>query len=653
VYKHSSATNPAHNSDYNWTQSQEEPCKSGPAASPTGKKPSGWFRYGNMRVEAAVFLLIAMTFAAVLNHEAVTGRQFDIMARAGQYFPFNFSDGEAGGASSVTATKGKPFAWTCTLREGAQYLYCGSGIQFAGQGQDASVDFAKYSEVTIHLDYRGTGDHLRVLLQSTAQSTFGGALKKGETIPYVAEIAVVQGANEIHIGRDAFMVEPWWLTAHHLTADQVGTAMDHIVSFAFSSPPQTPTGRFDVSVTRAEFHGVTVSTAQWYLILLGVWLVLTGGFLVFRFLNMRKVYEARQGRQLAEARVLGNARASAEAASEAKSQFLANMSHELRTPLNAIIGYAQLIKDNQSSARDRAAVQTIEQSGEHLLLMISDILDIAKVESGHLELLSNAFDLKACVQSVTQMVRLRAEEKGLAFTVSLGTQVPLRIMGDQKRLRQVLINVIGNAIKFTPSGQVSLTVDLDTSIASRPRLKVVISDSGVGIEETNLDRIFRPFEQAGNAIDRSGGTGLGLSITHKIVEMMGGEITVSSEVGVGSTFTISLPFEAPTAESEDLLTTAETILDFGSAQTMAGPPPTQPAQEVGEMVAPSTIILERLLGYARAGNLRAIRREIPDIIAGGKQFEPFAERLDELAARYQSPAVLRLIEKYTEQSKVA
>lgn len=607
-----------------------------------------WLHYSNLKVEAAIFLLIALTFAAVLGQKAITSRHLDLTSRVGQYYPFVYGDKDDGGNSTIDHDTTKPLTWTCDLREGAKFVYCGYGLQFEAPGKGKGIDFSKYKNVTIRLTYHGVGDHLRLLLQSTAPATLGSKVKPGETMPFVAEFPVTQGINEIHLNAEQFAVEQWWLTSHGVTAEEAGTDMDDIVSLAFSSGSQTPHGRFDVKVTSLEFHGVSLSTDQWYLIILGIWLVLTGGFLVFRFLGMRRLYEARQRRQAEESRVLAEARAAAEAASSAKSQFLANMSHELRTPLNAILGYAQLLKTTKASERDLAALQTIEHSGEHLLTMITDILDIAKVEAGRLELLPGVFDIRQCVLSVAQMVRLRAEEKGLLFTVNIADDVPNLVMADQKRIRQVLINLLGNAIKFTPSGEVRLEVSCVASATDDTGLRFCVTDTGVGISPDQLQRIFQPFEQAGNAIDKSGGTGLGLSITYHIVQMMGGDIRVESGIGSGSRFIVEAPFGRADEEMARL-EAPDAVVDM--SDDSASPLPE--TEDASPLLAPFGPQLDHLLFLARAGNLRAIRKAVPEIIAAGPEYRGFAERLDSLAAAYQSPAVLRLIEDAAKERDAA
>nr|WP_269816533.1 ATP-binding protein [Caulobacter hibisci] len=268
---------------------------------------------------------------------------------------------------------------------------------------------------------------------------------------------------------------------------------------------------------------------------------------------MRREFEDRQRRQAEEARVLSEARAAAEAANAAKSQFLSHMSHELRTPLNGVIGYSYWLSRTGLDAKQRTAVDAIRSSGEHLLSVITDILDIAKIEAGRLDLQPTPFDLAACLAELDQMFRLRAEEKGLAFAVELSAEAPRTIVADPKRLRQVLINLLGNAVKFTDRGAVSLAVTLvDAPVGETARLRFAVEDTGVGIAPDQLDAVFRPFEQVGETSRHAGGTGLGLSITRQILETMGGEIDVVSTPGLGSRFVVevSVGVEAVRARRE-------------------------------------------------------------------------------------------------------
>ncbi|MGM0594129.1 MAG: ATP-binding protein [Pseudomonadota bacterium] len=236
------------------------------------------------------------------------------------------------------------------------------------------------------------------------------------------------------------------------------------------------------------------------------------------------------------------ARNEAEQANRAKSLFLANMSHELRTPLNAILGFAQLLeRDPAMAPEQRQTLQTIYRSGQHLLSLINDVLEISRIEAGRMELAEAPFDLHELLAAVTDVLRLRAEEKGLTLELRVAPEVPGYIEGDQRKLRQILINLLGNAIKFTDDGWVRLSVGLESG-----RLRIDIADSGQGIGENERRHIFEPFQQ-GPGDHRHEGTGLGLSISKEFVEVMGGRIQVTSTPGRGTTFTVHLPYRAADA----------------------------------------------------------------------------------------------------------
>jgi len=237
------------------------------------------------------------------------------------------------------------------------------------------------------------------------------------------------------------------------------------------------------------------------------------------------------------------AKRKAEETDRLKSVFLTTMSHELRTPLNAILGYAQiLVRDPALDERQTDGLKTIRQSGEYLLSLINDILDLSKIEAGRLEFNPGPVNLPLFLQSVAETIAVKAERKGLAFIFEAPPDLPgAAVLADGKRLRQVLLNLLGNAVKFTHHGQISLRVrSLPTDDAQAVRLRFEIRDTGVGIAAEALETIFQPFEQLGAARQRAGGTGLGLAISRQLVRLMGSDIQVESRPGEGSLFCFEL-----------------------------------------------------------------------------------------------------------------
>ncbi|MDD1620945.1 MAG: PAS domain S-box protein, partial [Methylococcaceae bacterium] len=265
-------------------------------------------------------------------------------------------------------------------------------------------------------------------------------------------------------------------------------------------------------------------------------------------------------------------RDAADAANKAKSVFLANMSHELRTPLNAILGFSSMMRrDPLLTDSQSENLNIINRSGEHLLSLINDVLEMAKIEAGHLQLEITAFDLDALVREVTEMMQIRAKEKGLQLLLNQSSESPPYIRSDEARIRQILINLINNAVKFTEQGGV--TVRLGVKNNARHHLLLEVEDTGPGIAPEDQSRLFEPFVQLNEEAGTQRGTGLGLTITRQFVQMMGGHIEVESTPGKGSLFMVELPVE--------LASPADTLgPETGKSGEVAGLAPGQPRYKI-------------------------------------------------------------------------
>jgi PAS domain S-box-containing protein len=254
-------------------------------------------------------------------------------------------------------------------------------------------------------------------------------------------------------------------------------------------------------------------------------------------------------------------------ANRAKSVFLANMSHEIRTPMNAILGFSQLmLRDQDLTPRQNQYLGTINRSGEHLLALINDILEMSKIEAGRTTLNLTTFDLFALLNDLEMMFRVRTNEKKLSFSVEMIGGVPQYIVTDINKLRQVFINVLGNAVKFTEQGGVGLRMRVDREGETGPFLLVEIEDTGPGISSEDQDKLFRHFEQTKTGQQAATGTGLGLAISREFVRLMGGDISVNSQVGKGSVFTVRLPLKEGEAQAVQAKDTPRQVLRLQPGQ---------------------------------------------------------------------------------------
>jgi signal transduction histidine kinase/ActR/RegA family two-component response regulator len=302
-----------------------------------------------------------------------------------------------------------------------------------------------------------------------------------------------------------------------------------------------PVGRIilwrDIGVEQALFHQA-IRTALIYAVagfLLVELLLYWGIGLVTRRLQQEIDTQTQALRENQQA--LQQAKERAEAASQAKSAFLANMSHELRTPLNAMLGYAQILqRDADLNPRQRRQAGVIQRSGDHLLTLINDVLDLAKVEAGRFELAPTPCHLETLLQGICELFMARAAEKGLGFRYTPQAPLPQWVEADERRLRQIVMNLLGNAVKFTEGGEVRLAVAFAEGV-----LEIRVEDSGIGIPDDKLATLFKPFQQEGSAHYRNQGSGLGLAISRNLALQMGGTIDVHSRPGEGSRFIVRLP----------------------------------------------------------------------------------------------------------------
>lgn len=328
---------------------------------------------------------------------------------------------------------------------------------------------------------------------------------------------------------------------------------------------------------------------------------------------------------------LAIAKEAAESANKAKSQFLTNMSHELRTPLNGILGYAQILKMHDDPINRQKGLDIIQSSGNHLLSLINDILDLSKIEAGKLEIDYEPFHLEGLLTGLIDSFKVQASNQAVELIYKSIGQVPKLVYGDAKRLRQVLCNLIGNAIKFTKKGSVSLLLQSP----SNNKIRFDIIDSGVGIAPENLSKIFESFEQVGDPVDRQSGTGLGLSISKKLVTIMGGELNVTSILGEGSNFWVEIYL--PTYVSS---TPINLDLENECHEAIPSEIDSQSSHAIANVVIPDRQIILELLKLAEIGDLESLKERVRYLEQSDSRLQIFTGKIMKLIKNLQLRKIL-------------
>ncbi|MEM9218799.1 MAG: ATP-binding protein [Cyanobacteria bacterium P01_F01_bin.150] len=347
---------------------------------------------------------------------------------------------------------------------------------------------------------------------------------------------------------------------------------------------------------------------------------------------------------------LQHAKGAAEAANHAKSEFLANMNHELRTPLNGILGYAQILQQNSHlDPNQRQGLKIINQCGAHLLTLINDILDLAKIEARKMELYPQDFHFPSFLEATAEICHIKAQQKAIGFNFEMAENLPTAVQADDKRLRQVLLNLLSNAVKFTDVGAVTLTVEPVSAPPTQtetphnepgvPQLdagstiRFAIQDTGIGIAPDRVKQIFLPFEQVGSRDRNAQGTGLGLAISQQIVEMMDGQIQVSSTLGEGSCFWFDI--HVPLAQDWVQMPDSSSVTQINGV----------PEATAAEWIIPTPAELTTLYTVAQAGLIDDIQEEAEKLKQLNVDYAAFANQLIDLAQQFEDEAIVQMIEQ--------
>jgi signal transduction histidine kinase/CheY-like chemotaxis protein len=464
---------------------------------------------------------------------------------------------EGDSVSSLVRTR-DAFILRCRLGHGTDYPFC--KLQFLMGDATKGVDLSGYDTIAFDMDYSGASPQLvklHLLNFEPDLSTVGdwNSQRYNEV-----QIEMRPGMSRFTIPLNAVQTADWWRGQRNLPLSKGYTRLDNVTAVELATASISPGQMVTIELRSIRFIGKWMSETTLLMYLVSAWIGCAILGLAQALLHYRSSLSATTLR-LEQMAAVDRERKAAEAAREAalaeavglareRSNFLAQMSHELRTPLNAIMGYAQLLQHDphQSAERRAAGLATIQESSRHLLTLINDILDLARVEAGKLVLHPAPVHLGDFLRGVVDIVRVKAEEKSLLFRFELAENVPAAVTIDETRLRQVLLNLLGNAVKFTDRGTVVLRVlpappvdgAAEPGGEDRVTIRFEVADSGIGMSASQLGRLFQPFEQVANTARREGGAGLGLAISQQLVRLMGGNIAVTSEPDKGSVFWFDL-----------------------------------------------------------------------------------------------------------------
>jgi signal transduction histidine kinase/ActR/RegA family two-component response regulator len=451
--------------------------------------------------------------------------------------------------ASLTVTR-DAYIMRCAMGTAARYPNC--AIRFRMGDAARGVDLSRYDTIALDVRYTGHGRHVLKLHLLNFEPEFYTP-GKWDAQRFNEVLIDIPAQPGLTIPMHAMRTADWWHFARRIPLSRSYVRLDHVTTVELQADDASAAGHtITMEVRKIEFRGKWIARTTLLSWLMAAWIVCGMLGLSLGLLHFRSGLQASKARleQLAAidrerketAAARETALAEAVALARQRSQFLAQMSHELRTPLNAIIGYAQLLGRDRDGLTERqsSGLATIHESGQHLLALINDILDLARVEAGKMVLHPAPVHLDTFLRVLADIMRVKAEEKGLAFSCEPAAGLPAAVTVDETRLRQVLLNLLGNAVKFTDTGAVCLRVLAAAHGQDTVRLRFEVTDSGIGMSAQHLGRIFQPFEQVATAQRRDGGTGLGLAISQQLVQLMGGTITVVSAPGKGSTFSFEI-----------------------------------------------------------------------------------------------------------------